>query len=151
LTGPGLPRIRGHLPDSGTPIYLGATTSGAAPAVTIRPREERARRELAGGTAVWIGLLLAAGTVAWSPKLRARLRPFWPEPLLLLGALAWYWSGFTPVAVLFLVLGAGTRLLTLADAFHHFVRRRRPLAVVAGSSVIGSQGVGDSGGRGPES
>jgi hypothetical protein len=150
-TGPGLPRIRGHLPDAGTPIYLGATMSGAAPTLTIRPREQRVRRELVGDTALWIGLLLAAGAVAWSTRLRTRLRPFWPEPLLLLGALAWYRSGLTPVAVLFLVLGASTRLLTLADAFRHFLRRRRPLVVAAGSSVVGNSGVGNSGDRGPAS
>jgi hypothetical protein len=151
LTGPGLPRIRGHLPDTGTPIYLGATMPGAAPALTIRPREERVRRELAGDTALWICLLVAAGVVAWSPELRTRLRPLWPEPLWLLGALAWYRSGFTPVALLLLLLGAAARLLTLADASRHFLRRRRPLVLAPGSSVVGNSGVGNSGGRGPES
>jgi hypothetical protein len=55
------------------------------------------------------------------------------------------------VAVLFLVLGAGTRLLALADAFRYFVRWRRPLVVAAGSSVVGSAGVDNSEGRGAES
>jgi hypothetical protein len=128
-------RMRGPLPDSGTPYYLGSTDPQLVPALTLRPREARETRRLFGDSAAWLGLLFLAGSVALVPGLAARLRPFWPEPLLLLGAFAWYWWGLTAVAALFLLLGVAGRLVTAADGVRGLLRRRRPAPSPSGVSI----------------
>jgi hypothetical protein len=138
LTGPGLARVRGPLPDTGTPAYLSSMESSAAPVLSIRPRQEHRLRELLRDSALWLALLAAATAIALSPRLRGWLQPFWPEPLLLLGAVAYYRSGSTPVAVLFLLLGAGGRLLTLGAGFRNLFRPRRRVALAAANSGVGS-------------
>jgi hypothetical protein len=139
LTQPGPARIRGPLPDSGTPAYLGLADPQVTPVLTLRPREAGRTRQLLADSAAWLGLLLLAGTVALMPGLSARLRPFWPEPLLLAGALAWYASGLTAVAALFLLLGVAGRILTAVDGVRGLLRKRRPAPPPSGvASVRGS-------------
>ncbi len=135
LAGLGPAAVRGPLPDYGTPAYLGLPEERAAPVLTLRGRYERRTRELLGDSALWLGLLAAATFLAYSPGLAARLRPFWPEPLLLAGALAWYRSGLTAAAALLLLLGAGARLLTLAGGARRFLARRRQLAAPPSSTT----------------
>jgi hypothetical protein len=124
LAGLGPAGIRGPLPDLGTPAYLCLAGEGVTPALTLRPREERRTREALADSAGLLGLLLAVGALALLPRLAGRLQPFWPEPLLALGALAWYRSGLTPVAAVLLVTGVAGRLVALAGGVRRLLRRR---------------------------
>ncbi len=127
LAGAGPPRVRGPLPDWGTPAYVTLSDPGATPALTLRRVEERQARQLLAETAGWLGLLGVVALLARLPGLALRLRPFWPEPLLLLGLLAWSRSGWTVAACLLLALGAGGRVLALADGLRRLLRPRRPV------------------------
>jgi hypothetical protein len=134
LVGPGPQRMRGSLPDAGRPAYLAATESTATPELTIRPTDNRLWQQ--AGTAIWLCALAGAVSVALIPRLKARLLPFWPEPLVAVGAFIWLRHGLTLAAVAFILLGASGRLLTLADGVRGYVRARRlsRLAALSGGS-----------------
>jgi hypothetical protein len=140
LTGLGQPRIRGPLPDSGTPAYLALSAASELPALRIRPVHQRRTRELLVSSALWLGLLSLAAAVVLLPGLSARLRWFWPDPLLLLGLLSWYLTGLTPFTALFLVLGVVGRMVALVDAGSQIFRSRAALApgAVASRGATGS-------------
>jgi hypothetical protein len=140
LTGLGPARVRGPLPDAGTPAYFASPESTAAPSLSIRPQQERLWRAALAKSALWLGLLTCAGAVALLPRLKAWLLPFWPEPLLLLGALVWYRSGMTMAAALFLLPGASGRLLTLADGVRSYFRPRRAARTAPSASGVRGSG-----------
>jgi hypothetical protein len=131
LAGLGQARIRGPLPDYGTPCYLTSNDAMMLPALTLRPIAERRTRESLAASAALLGVLIVAGVIALLPGLRLRLRPFWPELLLLIGFLAWVWSGLTPVAVLFLAWWLACRTLEAAALVSHLFRKRSPAATLA--------------------
>jgi hypothetical protein len=133
LTGLGSARIRGPLPDNGTPAYLVSSDSIVVPALTIRPRRDQHVRRAIARTAALAALLFLGGTLALSPGLQRRLLPFWPEPLLVFGLLAYYLRGPTPAAALLIVLGVGCRVLVLAEGVRHRLWRRSPAPAVAGA------------------
>ena len=130
--------IRGTLPDSGTPAYLVAKEAGAPPILVLQAREAGKFREKLADSARWLGLLAVAAALALMPQLTSRLRPFWPEPLLLLGIFGWYLSGLTVFAALFVALGAGGRLLSLATFLTRFLRPGRPAPAAGTPTVLGS-------------
>jgi hypothetical protein len=137
--GPAPAHVRGPLPDAGTPAYLSSADPMTLPALSIRPEDERRWRELLAETAAWMALVAAALAVAMLPRLQARLRPFWPEPLLLVGLFAWYRTGLTAAAALFLLLGVSGRLLALVDAIRRLLRRQPSVpAAAANAGVAGS-------------
>jgi hypothetical protein len=132
LTGLGPARIRGPMPDNGTPAYLSLSDSIGMPALTLRPREEQRVRQALAASAVLLGLLFVAGTIALSPRLHRRLQPFWPEPLLLVGLVIWYSRGLSPAAALFVLLGAAGRALILGGGIRRLIGRRPPKTAIAG-------------------
>jgi hypothetical protein len=131
LAGLGPARVRAPVPDYGTPCYLTAHDAMMLPALVLRPLAERHTRNALAGSAALLGLLAVAGTIALLPGVRRRLRPFWPEPLLLIGLLAWLWSGFTPAALFFLAAGVAARALELAAGVRRWFSKRSPAAALA--------------------
>jgi hypothetical protein len=131
LSGLAPPRIRGPLPDAGTPVYSGSAESAAAPSIAIRPLEVTSSLRALADSVILLLIVACAAAVALLPGLRIRVAAFWPEPLLLFGLLLWYRTGLTAVAALFLLLGASGRLLTLTDAVRAFARSWRAARLAA--------------------
>jgi hypothetical protein len=128
LAGLGFAKSRGPLPDFGTPCYLTSRDAMLLPALTLRPVADRQIRNALVGSAALLGLLAVAGVIAFLPALRRRLRPFWPETLLLAGLVVWLWTGPTPAVLLFLAAGAAGRILELSAGVSYLFRKRMPAA-----------------------
>jgi hypothetical protein len=135
LAGLGFAKSRGPLPDFGTPCYLTSRDAMLLPALTLRPVADRQTRNALVGSAALLGLLAVAGVIAFLPALRRRLRPFWPETLLMAGLLVWLWTGPTPAVLLFLAAGAAGRILELSAGVSYLFRKRTPAAAALATAA----------------
>jgi hypothetical protein len=114
----------------GTPVFAQAAAESPTPRLQLVPEASHWAALLV--TAQWLAVAAVVWGLSFVPTWAARLRPFWPEQVLLLGLLGWYLAGPT-LAVLFLfVLGASGRVVVLGSRvgslFHRLPRK-------SGSSV----------------
>jgi hypothetical protein len=98
------------LPERGTTSAAHADPGATAPVVVLRPAAQRASREAFLGAGLWLALLMAAWAVTSIPSLLRWTRPFWPEQLVLLGAVGWYLAGPRPVVLALLLTWLCVRL-----------------------------------------
>ncbi len=128
----------GPLPaERGTPLSWQAGPGGTAPQPRLTSTEAHRSEAARLATGWWLGLLGVVWFVAMVPILAAGARRFWPEQMLLLGALGWYLAGPTVVVLLLVFPGACGRLLLLAGAIRRSFRRRH-----APSTNIPAGGIG---------
>ena len=108
------------LPERGTGFGGSGEPGAAAPVVRLIPV---AVRETQGGRLVgvswWLGLMVGVWLLTMMPALLRRTRPFWPEQLVLLGAVGWYIAGPRPVVVALLAAWAVVRLIRVGRFSSH--------------------------------
>jgi hypothetical protein len=102
------------LPERGTPFGGCAGPDAAPPVLRLTPESETETRAALLGASWWLGLLTAVWLLTLLPPVLRWTRPFWPEVLLLLGALGWYIAGPRSVPVALLTAWAGVRLVRVA-------------------------------------
>jgi hypothetical protein len=124
------------LPERGVPLSWQAGTSRVAPRLRLAPADARQAEAARALTGQWLGLLAAVWFVAMVPFLAAAARRFWPEQMVLLGALGWHLAGPTLLVLFLLILGACGRLLLLVQgARHRFHPRRAPSTKVPAGGI----------------
>jgi hypothetical protein len=112
------------LPERGTPLSWRAGPGGEAPHLRLAAADARHGETAKTATGWWLGLLGAVWFIAMVPFLAAAARRFWPEQMLLLGALGWYLAGPAFLVLFLVLLGACGRLLLLVAGIRRSFHRR---------------------------
>lgn len=114
--------------DRGTPLFGQLTADSPPPQLRLGPAAQPwdAAFLLAGGQ--WLAVAAVVWGLTLFPTWAARLRPFWPEQIALLGLLGWHLAGPTLAVLFLLVLGAVGRLVVLASRAGGLFHRPRPKA-----------------------
>jgi len=71
-------------------------------------------------------ILVALGILSYFPTILGRLAAFWPEQLVLLAWLGWYFLGGSLVSLAMAVTGVSARLILLAAWVRRLLRRTLP-------------------------
>jgi len=121
------------LPANGRPIYW--RQDRPAPPVLILSSQIAERTESAlFASEVLLLILVALGILSYFPTILGRLAAFWPEQLVLLAWLGWYFLGGSLVGLALAVTGVSARLILLAAWVQRLFRRALPPR--AGSSYL---------------
>jgi hypothetical protein len=114
--------------DRGTPLFGQLTADSPPPQLRLGRTAEPwgAAFLLAGGQ--WLAVAAVVWGLTMLPTWAARLRPFWPEQVALLGLLGWHLAGPTLAVLFLLVLAAIGRLVVLASRAGRLFHRPRPKA-----------------------
>jgi hypothetical protein len=113
------------LPVRGTVLRLQTEASGPPPAPTLTTTAQDVHDQaLAQTRAVMIVFVVLLG-LTWVPRLTGIVRRFWPEQVAAVAVIGWYFGGFSPLALLLLVVAASGRGWLLGDWLR---RRTKPLA-----------------------
>ena len=110
--------------ERGTPFAAWGGPDVAAPAFRMIPDREREAQAARLGAGAWLAVVAVVWLLSLVPAVRRRTRSFWPEQLLILGAIGWYVAGPRPVTLAFLAAWATVRLVRLGRiAVRHPVRQ----------------------------
>jgi hypothetical protein len=101
------------VPERGTSFGGHGGPDATAPVVRLTPESERDTRAALLGAGWWLALLAGVWLLTLMPAVLRWTRPFWPEQLLLLGAVGWYLAGPRPVPLALLAAWAGVRVLRI--------------------------------------
>jgi hypothetical protein len=83
-------------------------------------------RKAVGLSAVWLIVLMMVGLAAQFNGLRAWLRLFWPEQVVLLACVVWQAFGLNLLLVFLILLGACGRVVFLLQILVRRLRRTTP-------------------------
>jgi hypothetical protein len=136
LAGLGRPRAVAPegMPERGIPVYAIGVAEGQAPGLELATASGRRFRVALTASELLLALLLAVWCLARFPVALAIVRWFWPEQMLLLGAVGLLLVGPTFVVLFFLLLAFCGRVVTLARWTRHGFRQPASVSPV-GSSI----------------
>jgi len=113
------------LPGNGRPIYW-RQDRPAPPVLVLSSRIAQGAENALFASEALLVILLAVGILSYFPALSGRLAAFWPEQLVLLAWLGWYFLGGSLVGLAMAVTGVSARLILLAAWVRRLLRRTLP-------------------------
>jgi hypothetical protein len=124
------------LPQRGTPISWQAQPGAEPPALHLISHDAQQTRQALTSSGQWLGLLGVVWGLSFLPFVLARLRPFWPEQIALLGVLGWYLEGLTLTVLILVLLAVWGRVFLLIRGMRSLFRRLRaqPSTMTAGNA-----------------
>ena len=99
------------LPERGTPYSGQGGPESAVPVLVLTPSTEHENRSALLAACLWLALMTTVWFLSLMPSLLRWTRPFWPEQLVLLGALGWFFVGPRPMVLALLTGWAAVRLV----------------------------------------
>jgi hypothetical protein len=124
------------LPQKGTPITWLTSPEAEPPVLRLVSHETHQTRSALASSGQWLGLLAAVWGLSFLPFLTARLRPFWPEQIALLGVLGWYLVGLTLTVLVLVMLALCGRVFLFIRGVRSLLRKHRtsPSAITPGNA-----------------
>jgi hypothetical protein len=117
----------GFLPRRGSPMFWQGAAGVSPPRLVLTTRQAGAVRRATGVSIAWLLLLATAGLAAQFPGVRAWLRLFWPEQVVLLGCIVWQVFGPNLLLFFLIALGISGRVVSLGQWLVRWVRRSEPV------------------------
>ncbi len=97
----------------GTPVFVQTAADSPPPRLLLVPQTSRWTALFVSGQ--WLVVAAVVWALSFFPAGARRLRPYWPEQVMLLAFLGWYLAGPTLAALFLLVLGVCGRLVVLGS------------------------------------
>jgi hypothetical protein len=110
-----------------------SSENGELPALTLIPRSEEETQSALIASEVLLLILVGLGILSCLPRTIASLQKLWPEQLLLLAWIGWYFLAISAICLALVVIGVSARIILAATWLQKLIHRSP--SAVPGSSL----------------
>jgi hypothetical protein len=125
------------LADQGIPTYWHAEADTRVPSLHLVAVAADRTRRASGLTGLLVVAVLLAWVISYFPRIVRGIHALWPEEMVLLGLLGWYWGHAEAVFGLLILAGLGARLCYMGHWALSWLNRPGAVAATGSSKTSG--------------